>query len=411
MGGGVSSALDSSPNSPTPPSYLTEDDLKDFLISYSSDHFISENVYESSILFHSLCDLSSENEGILSTEFDLLMNSSPEQECLKLFLTYCPKKSFEMFLDPFLNFCRDLKFLSKHHFTKKCALGQFSQFSIQHKFINFHIFRFKILPFISKIRQIDVQDLVLRVSRLEPDLITPGSVTALRSRSGVGEGEEDEKDYNPKKDYAALQIQKLHRYRTARLDLKNMKTLRAIVMLSSRNNSSVSDVGDTNKGEATGDSLEVRIKSIFQKYSGANHEMNLHEFLKLCHDTELIPYSNGKISNADKIDLTKREAKYIFQCAIALYFDPATNSYREGVIHGKRILYQVYREVLLAAVAEWKKMELNQILAMVSVDPSHQARRVYTREQGPQIVSLLSDSVPIFGSAERDSARDKDKEK
>jgi hypothetical protein len=413
MGGGVSTSTTGDGKS-----QFTENDLKHMCRAHAHNQFIFETVFQSDLLFVSLQDPNQET--ISAEEWTILIENSAEQEILKLYLKY--STSGEMNQHQFLQFNKDLKFLSKHYYTKKTALSFFQQYSytsvfspsssplstahLSHlhshhhnkdtttdndneKMINYSILRFKIFPLMTKIKNLSLSDLIIRLSRIEPDdLLNSTEITYTPSSSSALESHES--DWKSKKIFAALQIQKIHRYRSAKLETEKLKKLRQIEALgpsvSSTSSTSISTLITPMTIE-----FEDKCLHLFQRYSGVNHEMNLHEFLKLCHDTTLIPYDGHQ-----KIDLTTREAKYIFQCCVAKYFDPDSNSYRAGVVHGKRILYEVYRNDVLPALAEWKEMSYEEIFCLVSsVATVEQARRIYMRESGgPEIVSLLSSQTP-----------------
>jgi hypothetical protein len=411
MGGGVSSADGNT--------QFTEEDLKQMCRAYSHDQFIFETVYQSDLLFIALQDPI--HEMISLEEWTTLIEDSAEQESLRLYLKYCPNG--EMTQNQFLQFNINLKFLSKHHYTKKAAQSFFLQYSYfpitssspspipfnkdqddKDKLINYSILRFKIFPHMVQIKHISITDLILRLSRIESTDLIISEISSTPTSSYTSDLRDN--DWKNKKIFAALQIQKIHRYRSAKLEINKLKKLREIELQATVSSSSATatvtaavsscssalvpppDIQKTENPIISKD-LEMKCLDIFQRYSGFNHEMNIHEYLKLCHETTVIPYDGVK-----KIDLTTREAKYIFQCCVAGYFDPMTNTYRHGVIHGKRILYEVYRNVVLPALAEWKKISLEEILGLVScVGTMQDARRVYARETGgPQIISLLSAS-------------------
>lgn len=421
MGSGASSALQKEEdnveegednNNDDDDNGITEDDLKGYCISYSSDQFISETVYQSSILYQSLANIT--GNGLIShSTWNIILQSSPEQESLKLFLQYCSPSSSSPFntsstsprystslmnLEQYIEYCKLLKLLSKRYYTKQAAINSFQQYSwcppstpSSTRYINYYIFRFQLLLFISKLKLITIDNLIIRFSRIEPDILQPITPSTKESQEQVEIT--NQILYN-----AACHIQKFSRYHLAKLFTEKLKKL----SLENYYHDDDMDTSRSREREKEGKEkeqeeevknkknyllkLEEKCYNIYIKYCNIPEEMNVYDFLKLCHDTALIPYGN------EKIDLTKREAKYIFQCCINKYYNKENNNYLHGVIHGKRIIYHVYRYTLLPAIAEWKHITIEDILKIVSIDMSNHARRIYTNTHGPEIISMLSPS-------------------
>ena len=101
---------------------------------------------------------------------------------------------------------------------------------------------------------------------------------------------------------------------------------------------------DAPKDENSGD--EARAKELFLKFCPTG-EMDSRTFIKLCKDCNILSKS-----------FTAGDADLIFQKTKAAASHPTAGSYSSGVVHGKRVSYDVFRAIAVPCLAEKRKMEI-----------------------------------------------------
>jgi hypothetical protein len=372
MGSGVSSL----------PETFTEEELQAACMTRCNDSYIQNAVFKEHTLYNSL---KSEDGFVHRDRFESICSDSCEQEVLRLFLGFC---NGNMDIAAFTKFCFHSKLLSKRRLTRQEAQNIFNIHRKGKQKINFLVFRNEVLPSIASKRGADVRDLIVRLARVEVPEFADTITTFATSISY------DESDLSIMSSatrarlMAAVRIQSIHRSLTARQESEKRRALQRL-----ESQPAVDHTGSSSsKG---GSDIERKLMDALLSFSPLG-EMTCREFLQFCHDTEIIP-----IGDVDKSKpcFTANQAKFIFQKTIAKYFDPARNCYEEGVLHGKRITFDVLREVTLVDVAEEKQMSLDELLLQVTAQHAsgQLPRRRYGAEEGVAIVSQLSANVTTVG--------------
>ena len=383
MGSGVSSL----------PESFTEEELKTVCSERCNDSYLYNAVFNNHMVFDSLKE---ENGLIDRSRFLEICNDSCEQEVLRLFLGFCDGN---MDVDTYTKLCYHTKMLSKKHLTRQDAIDLFNSFRKLKPRLNYSVFRYEIVPAIAEKRGCKVRDLIVKLSRVEiPD--NPKTIKAYGSFVN-DEDEEKEKDdaASQSPDYilrmlAAVRIQSMRRAWTARdvsVKLKELHRLESQLIEHMSSSKSVSSIADVN--------LEQMCKEVFLGFSPCG-EMTRREFIRFCHDTEIIPLGTraptpvsdiiDSSGNSHKeIPFTAKQAKFIFDKIVAKFFDPVNNVYAEGVLHGKRILFEVFRDVALVDIASEKNVTLDEVVDLVCGHSSMHARRRYNSVAGVDIVSSI----------------------
>lgn len=96
---------------------------------------------------------------------------------------------------------------------------------------------------------------------------------------------------------------------------------------------------------------EQKVKELFLKFC-PNGEMDSRIFIKLCRDCNVISKQ-----------FTAGDADLVFQKTKAAASHPSAGSYSSGVVHGKRVSYDVFRAISIPCIADKKKMEVSALLA------------------------------------------------
>ena len=99
---------------------------------------------------------------------------------------------------------------------------------------------------------------------------------------------------------------------------------------------------------------EQKLKELFMKFCPTG-EMDSRSFIKLCRDCQVIDrtYTSG-------------DADLAFQKTKAAASHPSAGSYSSGVVHGKRVSYDVFRAIAIPCIAEKKKMDVNILVSFLA---------------------------------------------
>lgn len=99
---------------------------------------------------------------------------------------------------------------------------------------------------------------------------------------------------------------------------------------------------------------EKKAKQITMSFSPTG-ELDSRTFIKLCKDAKLM----GKKFTATDADL-------LFQKTKAKATAPGAGSYSSGVVHGKRVSYDVFRAVAVPLLAEKKGVTVDAIIEKIA---------------------------------------------
>mmetsp|Transcript_7294 Transcript_7294/g.12245 ORF Transcript_7294/g.12245 Transcript_7294/m.12245 type:complete len:593 (-) Transcript_7294:248-2026(-) len=125
------------------------------------------------------------------------------------------------------------------------------------------------------------------------------------------------------------------------------------------------------------------IHQTFTKFAPSG-EMTVNDFVRFCYATVLIPFE-------PPIDFTGTQARFVFRQVIAECFNPEANTYVKGIMFGKRIEFEIFWTFLIPAIAKIKRQSNSSIVDFLYHHVSHaQLRRLYSSEEGPALISLLS---------------------
>ena len=95
---------------------------------------------------------------------------------------------------------------------------------------------------------------------------------------------------------------------------------------------------------------EIKVKQLFLKFCPTG-EMDSRTFIKMCKDCDILTKS-----------LTSGDADLIFQKTKAAASNPSAGSYSSGVVHGKRVSYDIFRAIAIPCLAEKRKMDIADLL-------------------------------------------------
>lgn len=289
--------------------------------------------------------------------------SGQEKEVHDLFMQFANSDGL-MDNQNFTKLCRTAKILNKDNFTQSDAVRVFERARIsvnasngkKASFITYHIFRTLVMPDIASMKQIHLDNLIYRLSRVEarPPLLFVSTPTdeelgaTVVDDVDIDEDGDDEKDkksptrpspVTPQEKEAIKRIQSVSRRMIAKQIVKEMKTIKATALQIHEE--------DFDKSSA-GVDVEMRLKRVFQNYCRSG-QMDSNKFVKLCRDSNLI----------DRF-FTMIDAELCFlKSKVKASSSP---EYESQVYHAKRIGYKVFREVLLRCVTERKKCPIDTVI-------------------------------------------------
>ena len=350
---------------------------------------------------------------LIDSSYLSLLNDLTEKEVLFLYLLYCQG---EMNLQEYVTFCIDTKLLSKRYFSRKESESFFLKYSKNNK-INYLILRFQIFPEIATKRELPIDRLLLKLSFCEGPIklseeqsenINKEKENEQEVKKQIKEevkdqGKEEEKEKEQQNQQqiphkrqlskeeeidekittftpeqltiirkALTQLQKVWRINLATKEIAVRKEIRRLESTAAEN---ISYLG-SNINLAVGPPKTLEEKNcldLFNRYTNDEGEMSLQDFLNFCHFTNLIPTSSALLSSntssasasSIKKQFTKLDAQIAFKKTIAMFYDINIKGYREGVRFGKRIIFSVFRLVLLPEIAIKKHLKIEELLRIL----------------------------------------------
>ena len=284
------------------------------------------------------------------------ISDGEEREVFHLFVEFCPDG--EMDLSGFLDFCRDTRLLNKQ-FPSSEAEAIFQKYKSKQgsgvTSINYNTLRNHMLPAVAKGKEMDISELIERLSKCEGPLrvSTKVNVSGASSPAPSSPMKEDlvrsGKEISAKvseevASAAAVKLQSAQRKKAAMEHVASLRDIRQ---------SSTADLNDIPSYNAE-DPVEIASEKTFLKFCPTG-EMDSRIFLKMMKDIKLI----------DK-NFTSHDADLLFQKTKAKVSSPTAGVYTSGLVHGKRIRYQVFRAITIPAIAEKKRLEPEDIVQYVA---------------------------------------------
>mmetsp|Transcript_6241 Transcript_6241/g.9411 ORF Transcript_6241/g.9411 Transcript_6241/m.9411 type:complete len:396 (-) Transcript_6241:136-1323(-) len=348
------------------PDDVSKEELGRLSVKYDGD-----SIFKQDKVYKSLKDGDkSVDRGRLSSIF----KDSCEIEVMRLYLSICDGHMDE---NKFLKLCRHAKVLSKHTFTRGDASRVFKQCSKSGS-INYITFRFKLIPMVLEKKKKEEREFIVKLSRVEPPVKQKKLQKKIRELTrGVSSMSIDDAE-EMRLEQAAIRIQKIQRYTQARCESLQRKELRRIESTPPEELLDLVVPAPPDEEETEG-AHATACRRLFASYSTSG-EMNCYEFVKFCYETLLIP------KESVVVDFTSRQARHLFHKTVATYYDSKMDSYREGVLHGKRITYAVFRGVILPEIASVKGKSMKEMEEYLAT--CQPVERLDDIEEGMGVISL-----------------------
>mmetsp|Transcript_2082 Transcript_2082/g.3741 ORF Transcript_2082/g.3741 Transcript_2082/m.3741 type:complete len:402 (-) Transcript_2082:205-1410(-) len=327
--------------------------------------------------------------------------SGQEKEVHDLFMNFANPDGL-MDNNGFFKLCKCAKIMNKNNFTHADAVRVFerSRMSVNVNaggrakdisVINYNIFRTLLMPDIASMKQLHLDNLIFKLSRVEahpPLLFIPlpkdedlGAVLVddvdiddeeEEETKNSNEEKAEEKDVpgalqidvsedvkakgdkiatkgveetlhdiplTPEQHKAVHRIQSVSRRLIAQHIVHEMKVVRATAL-------SVNEE-DFDKTSA-GVDIEMRLQRMFNHFC-RNGEMDSNKFVKLCRDSDL----TDRFFTIIDVELCFLKAKLKAN---------STKEYKNHIFHSKRVGYKVFREILLRCVMERKKCSMDKLI-------------------------------------------------
>jgi hypothetical protein len=325
-------------------------------------------------LFYAICD----ENGLVDPQIMQSFYDPIEREVLTIYLEYCPDGSMKLGI--FVKFCVELKLLSKKNFCRKDAEVLFQKYAttkegMQEKQINYLGLRFHIFQDIAAIQRTSPYQLMSKMAEYEG----PASRHEVASSSHVSSAAStDNAPFLGGDKLITLSSEQAEIVRKACIQLQKLtrSTLAAKEAKARKERRKLSMVEKPNILEALGPPSTLEEKSchdLFLRFCGANEEMSLQDFYNFCYYASLLsssatfapsaPKKQG--SSSSSVPFTKSDAEHLFKRAMARFYIPATKSYAQGVVFGKRILYPVFRLVVVPDLAASQRQSLEDFLRLL----------------------------------------------
>lgn len=307
-------------------------------------------------------------DGHVARDFFISTSQGHEKEVFDLFLHFCPHG--EMDSRTFVKMMKDTKSMKKNKFSATDADLIFSKHKTKQgagtKALNYFVFRNDMVPEIIAKMGVDVEKYIEKLAKCDgPTLhgVTHASAnrfhddkstyTGSHSQGGpsfennsgavqlsdhLNRGEADVRgvslpDETTAKDEhhdAARKVQQVHRGKQAKKHVEALKEIKK----AETEHAEIEHPTETEADEA--------LKKVFMQFC-PNGEMDSKTFIKMLKDSGVI---NRKFTSGD--------ADLVFQKAKAKASNPGAGSYSSGVVHGKRVNYDVFRAVAVPCIAEKK---------------------------------------------------------
>jgi hypothetical protein len=320
-------------------------------------------------------------------KFLKIISDSMEQEILFLYFHFTKST---MNKEQYISFCAHGRLLTKNTFRRKVAEELFDEFSSDGT-LNYIKLRFCVFPEIAIKKGMELQAFLVKLSRLTPPHYSDVGVGAAAPTAATEgpSGHSAATQEKIAKNIAATKIQKIQRTWLARNDLAREKELHSILSGKLSDQPSTLDRGTSHEWHHsqsfTDTDEEIKCNLLYRKYANETGEMDIKAFIRICYDTELIPFDSVNI------DFTGKDAQHIFKKTVAKYFIPEENCYRPGVVHGKRVTYDVFRLRFIPEIAALKKTGIDEIVLHFAHSPGkvRGGQRANHHHHGPMVVSLL----------------------
>ena len=311
--------------------------------------------------------LKGDDDAIDTSYFVHIANDDNEREALSLFICF---GGGEMTKDLFIEYCLHAKLLSKKKFDRATAEATFDQTCKQgQSTLNYIPIRFTIIPIMASACGKYVADIIRKLSRMEEPVPRQDDIAIADSPPN---------QENAVITKAAIKIQNIVRAKRASWHLRRLQELVALER---------GEKGEEHEQQPLEENLD-ECQKLFNHFSPSG-KMDQRDFVRLCYDTCLIPFGTPK----EKVDFTSGDAHFIFKKIVAKYFDPNDRIYKNGVICGKRFVFQVFQESGVPELAQAKKMSRSDMIALLSqYSGVVRMNGQWDRGDGPIIVQTLSSS-------------------
>lgn len=257
----------------------------------------------------------------------LLAKENEVKEIYTLFMQICPKG--EMTRNHFIAFCREARLLSKKKFPKVDADIMFDRVlkvpTIKSKTMDFRVFMRVCVPFIAEKMKVEVEVIIHRLASVEHAPTVEQKAAEEKLLKGTG-GE------LTKEGAAARIIQTTSRRNLSRQLTKSIAEAQSSALTVGPEFFDV-PADDKHKDE-------VKLADVFLTVCSPKLEMDLPSCLQLCIDSQIV---DGQF-------FTNHDVQFVFLKAKSIAMN--NESYKSGVIVGKKVTYKVFREILIPCLAE-----------------------------------------------------------
>mmetsp|Transcript_26916 Transcript_26916/g.45433 ORF Transcript_26916/g.45433 Transcript_26916/m.45433 type:complete len:373 (+) Transcript_26916:101-1219(+) len=298
-----------------------------------------------------------------------------EQEVFHLYTLFCPDGQMdEVTCKVFL---RNTKLLAKKDLPVAKAVEIFqSLLPEKATALAYPQVRFELFPKIADIKEISLENLLLRFSRSDEPVREDVKEEGQKIIDSVRLLPEFTPEEELARIKAALALQRASRPRQAQEEVKRLKELKAFEMEHADYSAQavITHTGPTE--EKCEEKFKVFVKN--DDIRSQNPDLTLRDFVQLCYATNLIP------ADVVVVDFSAADARHVFNITTMKFFNKTTGSFAEGVSAGKRISYGVFRNLVLPEIAKKTNRTVEEVVDIIASDKVVIPRTV--RAAGQQVV-------------------------
>jgi len=302
-----------------------------------------------------------------------------EKEVFDLFLSFC--HGGEIDSRTFIKLLKDTKSLNKKKFSSGDADLIFQKHKTKQgtsaKALSYNVFRNGMVPDIAAKKEISVEKYIAKLAECEGPHLHATHAQANRFHDDkstyTGAHAQGGPSFEPKTDLqdnldrsaadvrgikikgedievtdahhsAALKVQNIHRKKEAKRRVDTMREIKK----------DAENVDPDSFDKPGNSESENALKQVFLKFCPTG-EMDSKTFIKLLRDATVI---NRKFTATD--------GDLIFQKTKAKASAPSAGSYSSGVVHGKRVNFDVFRAVAIPLIAEKKGMNVSALVEHIA---------------------------------------------
>lgn len=310
-------------------------------------------------IFHFLKEEGQDGGRVDRAQFLQIAMDVIEQEVFHLFCVFCPEGDMDE--TTCKAFFRNAKMLAKKDFPVGKAVEMFRGLLKEDKStMRYTTLRFDFFPLVASAKDLSMENFMLRLSRSDE----PVKEEVIKQGQDIIDSVKLHDEFSPDEELArikaALALQRASRPIQAKEDLKRLKELKQFeVDVSDYSALAVKthDGPEEQKCEAKF-LLFARVDDL----RAQSTDIKIRDYLQLLYASNLIPV------DVNVVNFTAKDARHIFNVTVMKFFNKAAGSFADGVSHGKRVSYGVFRNLMVPDIAEKTGRSVEEVVSAIASD-------------------------------------------